>query len=64
MLVAKYDDPGASRQRGGSHSAAEQHHSLANIRRVLWGCHRNGLRSDGTIENLGMIREPAEEELV
>jgi hypothetical protein len=37
----------------------KKHHSLAHIRRVLWDRHRNGSRSDGAIENLGMIREPA-----
>ena len=43
---------------------AKLYHSLANIGRVLWECQRDGSRSDGAVENLGLIREPAGKKLV
>lgn len=40
-----------------------KYHSLANIRCVFWECQCNGFRSDGAVENLGLIREPTDGEL-
>jgi len=52
-----------SHQYGCSCNTA-RYHSLANIRRVFWECQCNGFRSDGAVENLGLIREPTDGELV
>jgi hypothetical protein len=59
MLVAENDDPSADQSTGGFGYTA-RYRSLANIRRVLWECQRDGFRSDGAVENLGLIREPTE----
>ena len=64
MLVAKNDDPGAnSLTRGVRVTRGDRYRSLANIRRVRGECQCDGFRSDGAVENLGLIREPTESEL-
>lgn len=58
VLVAKKDDPSADRLRRRRMRRDGRHRSLANIRRVLRDCHRDGFRPDGAVKNLGLIREP------
>jgi len=51
-------------QHGRLQSTTKRDRLLANIRRVLRECQRNGFRLDGAVEDLGLIREPVVGELV